>query len=220
MKIGRFGEDNLLNSKGEFNRSHITRLTLGDKVDGKKETLVKATDEKDDGLEVPAATERKTTCGKVKEDDLEGKTGGKTGKEPEDEFERLQAGCWGEVGPRLVNVPGLQPYLPLPQRKVGRLRGKVAQLGQLLTKPGAFKSRDIREFLTKKTRAVPDARAPQEPNVSTQHTTFDDLSGRLGGRKRRRPAGGEDDVRSNKVVDGLMKVPDQHNEGPSSEGRG
>ena len=79
VKIGRFGEDNLLNSKGEFNRSHITRLTLGDKVDGKKDKLVKATDGKDDGQEVPAATERKTTGGKVKEDDLEGKADRRAG---------------------------------------------------------------------------------------------------------------------------------------------
>ena len=71
--------------------------------------------------------------------------------------------------------------------------------------------------MTKKTRAVPATRALQEPNVSTQHVTFDDLSGKLGGRKRRRPMGGEDDVRSMRVVDDMMKVPDQQYEGPASE---
>ena len=70
---------------------------------------------------MPANTEVKTTYGKVKEDDQEGAVDMKTGRKVDDEFDRVQAGCWGELGPRLVTVPGLQPYLPLPQRKVGRL---------------------------------------------------------------------------------------------------
>ena len=32
VKIGRFGEENLLNSKGEYNRSRIARLSLGEMV--------------------------------------------------------------------------------------------------------------------------------------------------------------------------------------------
>ena len=99
----------------------------------------------------PATEEgRKTTLTSKEEDDLKKATTTKKGEE----FERLQAGWWGEKEPRLVRVPGLQPYIPLPQRKVGRLRNKVARPCKPWSQPRVFKSRDIREFFGVKTRAV------------------------------------------------------------------
>ena len=39
VKISRFGEENLLNSRGEYNRSRIARLSLGDAEEEKKPVL-------------------------------------------------------------------------------------------------------------------------------------------------------------------------------------
>ena len=103
VKIGRFGEDNLLNSKGEFNRSRITRLTLGEVANKQEEN----TDKIEEGLKVendaegrkreyrrkPASTEEKTTCMGRKEDDQEGRLMEKPVKKVGEEFERLRAGC-------------------------------------------------------------------------------------------------------------------------------
>ena len=168
VKIGRFGEENLLNSKGEFNRSRITRLTLGDNMEGRKKPVDKEDTTKVD--EEPADVEeegRKTTDNGKEEDDL---PSSKMRKEDE-EFERLEPGCWGEVKGRLVEVPGLQPYLPLPQRKEGRLRGKVARATTPSTQPGAFRSLDIRDYFKPEVR-VKIQTGQHQPNVSMQVNTF------------------------------------------------
>ena len=117
----------------------------------------------------------------------------------------------------MVRVPGLQPYLPLPQRKVGRLRGRVARLNKPSSQPATYRARDIREFLTKKTLAG-DETVLQGPKVNTQSSAFGGLQERRGGRKRRLPDDYPDDERGwMKTADTENMVPIQNTEEPTSE---
>ena len=54
----------------------------------------------------------------------------------------------------MVKIPGMQPYLPLPQRKVGRIRGRVARPIRPYSQPATFKSLDIRDYFRSKGRAA------------------------------------------------------------------
>ena len=89
-----------------FNRCRITRLTLGDRQEEVKD---KQTEDKVMGEEEPPSEGVKTTCMIREEDDIEGGVIKKHERKVGEEYDRLQPGCWGEKGPRLVMVPGLQP---------------------------------------------------------------------------------------------------------------
>ena len=116
-----------------------------------------------------------------------------------------------------MEIPGLQPYLPLPQRKVGRLRGRVARLNKPSSQPATYRARDIREFFVKKTLAG-DETVLQGPKEITQSTAFGGLQERRGGRKRRSPNDCPDEEsRLVKNVDDEKMAPPQNPEEPNSE---
>ena len=138
VKIGRLGgEESLLNSRGEYNRSHIVRLTLGEerKEDDMKEDEDRSEDNKEVEAEVDAWEEEKTEAGlmRKKRDPPRGKEWKTTSRDREEDdlmkgevkdqpkrlkYNRIDEG-WGEV--QVVVVPGCQPYIPLPQRQRKRL---------------------------------------------------------------------------------------------------
>ena len=168
VKIGRFGEENLLNSKGEYNRSRIARLSLGEMVEERK-PLVEVDKEEEDkdqarwegekSINIQRKSQKewrqknplkKTTSRKKREDDLdveEEEIIGKTTKRRK--FDLIEEGCWGEGRGRLVRTPGIpQPYLPLQRRVVGRRR-KIRGGNTTVVRNDEYASTDIRHFITR-----------------------------------------------------------------------
>ena len=188
VKISRFGESNLLNSKAEYNRSKISRLSLGEHTPDLEIAVDK---EKDDDDE----KNRKWEDRKVKElnkedkkvrkrwvkvnDEWQGKTTPKRRKEDDNtdsckkkKFKNYGEGCWGER--RQVQVVGLAPYYPQPQReRVARTSNQVAkQVVELDNrKPGIFKVQDIRLYLKPIPRVESQA-GQQQTNVTEREGTF------------------------------------------------
>ena len=96
VKIGRVGEDNLLNSKGEYNRSHIARLTLEKPMKKKAVDAVKEDYRPKEGEEDEDDEEemkRKTTKDEENEDNLskEDLVGKKL------KYNLIEEGCWGRI---------------------------------------------------------------------------------------------------------------------------
>ena len=188
VRIGRYGEDKVLNSRGEYNRSRIARLSLGGEDYEKKPVLEedkKANEksmeewesEKSKNILKKSQAEwkknhplKKTTSKKNKEDDLieEDKENGR-GSSKRRKFERIGEGCWGEVDTRLVTTVGIpQPYLPLNKRVVSR---KKIFRGGNIVRNNIFSSTDIRYFCT--TRADVST-VKSKPDVGTRSPAFDD----------------------------------------------
>ena len=86
-------------------------------------------------------------------------------KKRKTELPLIREGCWGEYNPGIVVVAGVQPYVPKPQRVVGRLRARKVNPVPL-TRPGCFRSQDIRLFMKTKPRAEIFKDAPKINSVS------------------------------------------------------
>ena len=156
VKIGRFGgEESLLNSRGEYNRSKIVRLTLGDNNPSTKEVVKDDEVKEDQGIleweeeriEVRSLeadetrfmkkpVKRKTTTAKEDDPKVMSRSGEgvEVVKKSKTELPLIEEGCWGENNHCIVVVAGVQPYVPKPQRLVGRLRGGKDKLNPL-TRP-------------------------------------------------------------------------------------
>ena len=191
----------MLNSKGEYNRSRIARLSLGEMTKDKKPVLEEDKEaaekdmevwegEKSDMISKKSRAEwkarnplRKTTSRKKKEDDLTlEKEENTTVSSKRRKFEPIEEGCWGEVSTRLVTTVGIpQPYLPLQQRRVvGRRRGVR---GGKVTRNYQYCVNDIRHFAT--VRAVnsdsePKSKCPDRlPAFEDAATTVIDEEGEV-----------------------------------------
>ena len=183
VKIGRFGEENLLNSKGEYNRSRIARLSLGEMNIEKKPELeedYEAVNKKMEewtgqkSIEISRKSQsewrkknplRKMTSGRRKEDDTRNVEDTTNTSRKRRKFDLIGEGCWGEESSRLVTTCGIpQPYLPLQRRVVGRRRGHC---GSKSEKNYSFASNDIRRFFA--SRAVTHTRE-QKYNEEDQNS--------------------------------------------------
>ena len=96
-------------------------------------------------------------------------------------YNRLQG--WGEGS--MVVVDGLQPYLPLPQRLHGRLRGSNNQPSLGLHR--RLVNDDIRNFLniTREPRGLKRSRNVMEPDSSLENNTFEENYGSPGKMRRK-----------------------------------
>ena len=140
----RGGEGGILNSKSEFNRSHITRLTLPEKppptvVSGNQDPVEWELSTEGSGMEVVRSS-KPTLSTQVKR---QGETPRKNAKRMKYEVISDKWGIQGDVG--VWEAPGddspsphevIDPH-PLPQRTCGRLRGsrKVSPKTELLEIP-------------------------------------------------------------------------------------
>ena len=105
--------------------------------------------EADETRFVQKPVKRKTTT--VKEDDL--KKDAEVVKKRKTELPPIREGCWGEYNHSIVVVAGVQPYIPKPQRLVGRRRGGKVVLNPLTRPVTALRSQDIRLFVRPRPRA-------------------------------------------------------------------